>query len=427
MLTRFVRFATLSLLLSVFLASVFQPSVFAATNAGPLQCSPCSLGFGNVKVTQSKTLSIMLTNTRSTSVTVSAIQKSAPGFQVSGLTLPLTVPAGKTASFHITFTPQNNQTTQGSIHLVNSGSSSALGIYVSGTGVTSGSLTANPASINFGTIPLGTSVEKTQTLTNSGTVNVTVASVASGNPFWISGITTPMTLAPGASVTFYAHFRPQVSGTASGNLAAYSSANDYRVVVPLSASVPGSGQLSILPSTLNFGSVAVGSSKSLNATLSTSGASATISSASMTSSEFSVSGLPLPLTLAAGQSKSFTITFAPQSSGAASASLSLKTGTTGTGTPVAESLAGSGTAASPHSVSLAWKPSASQVIGYNIYRGAKSGGPYARLNSATDSATAYTDISVQGGQTYYYVVTAVDSSNQESIYSNQAQAAVPTP
>jgi len=234
-----------------------------------------------------------------------------------------------------------------------------------------------------------------------------------------------MTLAPGASVTFYAHFHPQSAGTASGGLIALSSANDYRVVVPLSGTVAGSGQLSIAPATLTFGSVPVGSTKSMTATLSATGAGVTIASDSLTSSEFSVSGLPLPLTLAAGQTRSFTISFTPQSSGTASASLSLKTGVSSTA--AIEALAGSGAAATQHSVNLSWQPSASQVIGYNVYRGAKSGGPYAQLTSAADAATAYTDASVQGGQTYYYVVTAINSSKQESTYSNQVQAVVPAP
>jgi fibronectin type 3 domain-containing protein len=33
--------------------------------------------------------------------------------------------------------------------------------------------------------------------------------------------------------------------------------------------------------------------------------------------------------------------------------------------------------------------------------------------------------SVQAGQTYYYVVTALDSTNQESTYSSEIAAAVP--
>jgi fibronectin type 3 domain-containing protein len=37
------------------------------------------------------------------------------------------------------------------------------------------------------------------------------------------------------------------------------------------------------------------------------------------------------------------------------------------------------------------------------------------------------DKSVQAGQKYYYVVTAIDSNNDESAYSNQTSAVVPSP
>jgi hypothetical protein len=80
-----------------------------------------------------------------------------------------------------------------------------------------------------------------------------------------------------------------------------------------------------------------------------------------------------------------------------------------------------------HSVSLEWDDSASPVIGYNVYRGVASGGPYTVLSSALISATQYQDSSVQSGQTYYYVVTAVDSNEVESIYSNEVSATIPTP
>ncbi len=86
-----------------------------------------------------------------------------------------------------------------------------------------------------------------------------------------------------------------------------------------------------------------------------------------------------------------------------------------------------GTAA-PHSVSLSWTASTSTgVVGYNIYRGATSGGPYTKLTASPVAGLAYTDSSVLAGQTYYYVATAVDSSNNESAYSSQASAIVPTP
>jgi hypothetical protein len=81
-----------------------------------------------------------------------------------------------------------------------------------------------------------------------------------------------------------------------------------------------------------------------------------------------------------------------------------------------------------HSVTLNWVAStSSNLAGYNIYRGTVSGGSYTRLNSALIPGIAYTDSTVQAGQTYFYVVSAVDTSSNESAYSNQATAAVPTP
>jgi hypothetical protein len=81
-----------------------------------------------------------------------------------------------------------------------------------------------------------------------------------------------------------------------------------------------------------------------------------------------------------------------------------------------------------HSVSLTWTPSTSStVVGYNVYRATTSGGPYAKVNGSSVAATTYSDGSVASGQTYYYVATAVDSSNLESAYSTQAKSVVPTP
>ncbi len=79
-----------------------------------------------------------------------------------------------------------------------------------------------------------------------------------------------------------------------------------------------------------------------------------------------------------------------------------------------------------HDVSLTWNPSASSgVLGYNVYRGTGSGGPYTKLNTSLIAASSYTDRAVQAGQTYFYVVTATSSGDVESVYSNETSAAVP--
>ena len=87
-------------------------------------------------------------------------------------------------------------------------------------------------------------------------------------------------------------------------------------------------------------------------------------------------------------------------------------------------------AGNSHTVTLNWVASiSSNVAGYNVYRGTVSGGPYAKLNSSSlVVGTTYTDSTVQSQQSYYYVATAVDSSGNESAYSNPpAQVVVPSP
>jgi hypothetical protein len=85
------------------------------------------------------------------------------------------------------------------------------------------------------------------------------------------------------------------------------------------------------------------------------------------------------------------------------------------------------TAPIQHTVTLSWSASTSTVTGYNIYRTTISGGPYTQVNTALESALNYVDNTVQSGQTYYYVATSVDSSGQDSGFSNQVSATIPVP
>jgi hypothetical protein len=77
-------------------------------------------------------------------------------------------------------------------------------------------------------------------------------------------------------------------------------------------------------------------------------------------------------------------------------------------------------------VTLTWDTSSSpNVLGYNIYRGGQSGGPYSKLNSFPVPEATYTDASVSAAREYYYVATAVSTAGLESEYSNEASVFVP--
>ena len=176
----------------------------------------------------------------------------------------------------------------------------------------------------------------------------------------------------------------------------------------------------------HFGSVLLGNSANQTVKLSNTGTSSvSVSAANFTGSGFSLTGSTLPLAIAAGASQNVTITFTPQTSGSASGTVSFVSNATNS--PAVVSLSGSGTQPVQHSVTLSWSASTSTVAGYFVYRGTVSGGPYTKLQSSSQPGLTYVDSTVQSGTTYYYVVTAVDSSGNESANSNQATAVVPTP
>jgi fibronectin type 3 domain-containing protein len=96
-----------------------------------------------------------------------------------------------------------------------------------------------------------------------------------------------------------------------------------------------------------------------------------------------------------------------------------------TDSPTSIGLTGTGTQQAA-TVALGWTASTSSVIGYNVYRGTTTGGPYSsKLTSSPVGSTQFTDTGVQSGLTYYYVVTSVSSNDVESVYSGQAVATIP--
>lgn len=386
-----------------------------ATAATPLAFSPTSLRFGEVIIGQSETLPVIVTNKSTSNFTISTMTASS-GYSTSHPALPLTLAPGQSVSINATFRPAVSGSDIGSI-VVNG----SISFDVRGSGANSTSLIPNPSTIAFGNTQDGTTAQAYATLTNGKTTNATISSVSeTGTGFSVQGLTLPITLTPGQSVTFSILFSPQTSGSVSGSVR-FIHKNSTDAWIPLTGTGTTGGQLSLSPSTASFGNVTVGSSASQSGKLTAVGSSVTITSDTSTSAEFSVSGISFPVTIAAGQSVPYSVTFTPQSSGTATGTLSFASNAS----TATESVTGSGVSVVQHSVDLNWNPSTSQVSGYNVYRSSTTGGPYAKLNSTPDPTTVYTDSTVSSAHTYYYVTTAVSSTGQESSYSNQVQVSVP--
>jgi nitrogen fixation protein FixH len=397
--------------------------------AGALTPSPASLNFGSVEVGSDQALTETLTNSGGSTVTVTQVSPTGTGYSVSGLSLPLTLTAGQSQGFSVTFTPSSTGNSSGNLAIVSNASDASLNVPLSGNGLAPGSLAPSPSSLSFGDVQVGNNQQLSETLTNSGGVNVNISQASiGGTGFTMSGLNPPLTLTPGQHYTFTVTFTPPSPGNDSGNVSIVSNASNPNLSIPLSGTgtpVP-QGTLAVTPTSMDFGNVVVGTNSQLTGTLTASGESVTVSSDILNGSAYALSGISFPVTIPAGQHVQFTITFTPAGTGTASGSVSFASNASNS--PTVETFTGVGTPPPQHSVNLSWTASTSpNISGYNIYRGTKSGGPYSKINAVLNASTVYTDTTVADGQTYYYVTTAVNSSNEESAYSNQATAVIPPP
>ena len=241
----------------------------------------------------------------------------------------------------------------------------------------------------------------------------------------MSGLTAPVTVTAGASISFTVSFQPTTTGAATGSISISSNAGNSPLSIPLS----GTGVASILtlsasPASLAFGDVTVDATATQNDQITNTGnAPVSITTVGATGTGFSVSG-GSNTTLAPNQSVTVTVSFNPQAAGSASGSLSISSNA-----PTLNiSLSGTGTAPAQHSVSLAWDPSPStNIVSYVVYRRTGANGSFAKVGSTSNTVTTFTDTTVQGNQTYFYQVTCVDSSNAESNVDGPVTATTPGP
>jgi len=275
----------------------------------------------------------------------------------------------------------------------------------------------------YGVVEIGTSERFVFKLTNTGTKTLHIRSKSKSGPaFSLGNFPLPVILRPGASTQLPVTFRPIATGKADGSVTLGSDARNHKLVM----TVWGVGaradvtNLGVSPSNVDFGKVPVGASASLQLTLSASNGPVKITSAQLNSSEFKLHGLQLPQTIASGKKLPITIVFSPKASGEASAKLNLISNADSS--PDGASLSGIGVGHGSHSADLTWDPPRhADVIGYNVYRGNKSGGPYQQINPVLNAPDSYSDLSVKAGTTYYYVVSAVGIGG-ESPNSTQVSA-----
>ncbi len=214
-----------------FVQAVLADAMGGACILPVLGAAPSTISFGNVAAGSSSTQTATLTATGTSSTTISQATVSGTGFSISGLSLPVTLAVGQNESFSVTYAPVTTGSASGSITFTSNALDTPVVENLSGTGLAV--LSVAPSNISLGNVTVGNSSSQAATLTSTGTVTISQATV-SGAGFSISGPSLPLTLPAEQTANFTVIFTPLAAGSVSGNVAFVSNALVTPVNLPLS-------------------------------------------------------------------------------------------------------------------------------------------------------------------------------------------------
>ncbi|HWB01667.1 MAG TPA: choice-of-anchor D domain-containing protein [Verrucomicrobiales bacterium] len=313
-----------------------------ATVTPALGVSPASLNFGTLQPGQTADGTLTVQNTGGGTLT-GAASVGAPFSIVSGGTYSLT--AGQTQAVKVRYSPAAEGTHSANVSLTGGAGFTAP---VSGTATGIPAIAVTPASIDFGSIAMGSSSTQTLTVRNSGT-GILQGTASVGSPFSVvSG--GSYSLAAGASQTVSVKYAPVSTGS-HAQAVTFTGGAGFRAGV--SGTAQGVASITVTPATLNFGSVALGASATQTLTVRNAGTAPLTGAASVTA-PFSITAGSY--NLAPGASQTVSVTYTPTTVDSHSRTVTLSGGggstaaVSGTATappPVVSAITPGGTDANP--------------------------------------------------------------------------------
>ncbi len=223
-----------------------------------LTYSSMSVDFGAVSIGKTSTENLTLTNVGDEAVTISAVTSSDPHFAMTPTSN--TIDANGSITAAVEFSPDSKATLSAVIVVQ---SNSILGpdtIAVTGFGTASAVLETDVSSLDFGSVPIGTTKALPIRITNAGNETLSISGITSSSPRFTVDIGAK-DLAPGISFDDTVRFMPTASGPISAELTLTSNAPDSPKTIPLTGSGLSVVTLSIDPAEIDFGNVLVGTTK----------------------------------------------------------------------------------------------------------------------------------------------------------------------
>jgi len=202
-------------------------------------------------------------------------------------------------------------------------------------------ISLSPTALNFATQAVATaSAPQTTTVTNTGSVSLTVTQVATTGDFNETDNCTAAPIAPNAACAIQVSFLPTVTGSRSGVLTVYGNVSGGQATAALSGNATAAGAIVLTPVVLTFPSTVINATSSLqNITISNISTGAIALQTPSITGDFKLAANTCGASLGPSVGCTVSIAFLPTASGARSGIFSI---TDDAGTQTA-SLTGTGT------------------------------------------------------------------------------------
>jgi hypothetical protein len=275
-----------------------------------------SLAFGSVIVGESHDLTFKLTNTGGGTL-AGTVSEACPDFEIVG-TVSYSLGAGDSATFTVRFSPASVGSKACTIE---TGASQCADLRCSGTGVAVSACHVSTTSLDFGTIMVGYSRNRSFTITNTSAGTLSGSVSESCDDYSIVLGEGAYNLTPSQAVTVTVCFMPTTAGTKTCSIATGDSCG--AVACTGVAELPPGCDVSL--GSVDFGTVSVGAHKDTTFTIRNAGGSTLSGDVYAECDNFSIVGNG-EFNLEADQSATFTVRFAPASAGPAECTIEMDTG-----------------------------------------------------------------------------------------------------
>ncbi len=321
------------------------------TNA-VISLSTTDINFGTVTVNNSVQKNFFVKNTGTASLVVDSIISNKKVYSAN--LKNFTVAPGDSQEVKITFTPTDTTNFIGKLSIYHNAPGGPDTINLNGTGTSKpvAIINLSVSQINFGSVTINSSVQKSLIVKNTGAAALVVDSIISSNKSSFLVTPTNFNLAPGDSQEVKATFTPKDSISYSGTLKIYHNASGNPSIINLiGIGVPKAiAIINLSVSQINFGLITINSSTQKSLFVRNSGTAALAVDSLITSNKTVFLVTPVNFNVAPGDSQEVKVTFAPKDSIAYNGTLRIYNNASGS--PSIINLSGTGTSQKVAAINL---------------------------------------------------------------------------